>query len=138
MTFMFAKPETAYRLMGEKVYNFDPSKDYWYKPLSQSIEPEYSKAAKRKEWTTLFGYAAQLLGVHPDAPKMLNYIYNEFVKLMGDEYANFATTFLDERKPITPQGGQGQQMLAGGGGMPTSNQNMVPMSGAEMDTRGTV
>lgn len=138
MTFMFAKPETGYRLMGEKVYNFDPSKDYWYKPLSQSIEPEHSKMAKRKEWATLIGYTQQLLGIHPDAPKMLNYCYLQFIKLMGDEYTNFATTFLDENKPITPQGGQGQQMLEGGGGMPMSNQNMIPMSGQEMDTRGTV
>jgi len=136
MTFMFAKSETGYELMGEKVYNFDPSKDYWYKPLSQSIEPEYSKAAKRKEWATLFGYAVQLLGVHPDAVKMLNYIYSEYVKLMGDEYTNFASSFLDEKKPVTPQGGQGQQMLEGGNSMPMSNQNMVPQSGGELDARG--
>jgi len=136
MTFMFAKPETGYRLMGEKVYDFDPSKDYWYKPLSQSIEPEHSKAAKRKEWATLFGYAAQLLGVHPDAVKMLNYIYSQYVKLMGDEYSNFATTFLDEKKPVTPQGGQGRQMLESGNTMPMSNQNMIPQTSSEQDARG--
>ena len=136
MTFMFAKPETGYRLMGEKVYDFDPSKDYWYKPLSQSIEPEYSKAAKRKEWATLIGYTQQLLGVHPDAPKMLNYCYLQFIKLMGDEYANFGTKFLDESKPVAPQGGQGQGMLTGGNGMPMSNQNMIPQSGGELDARG--
>ena len=131
---MFAKPETGYKLMGEKVYNFDPSKDYWYKPLSQSIEPEHSKMAKRKEWATLIGYTQQLLGVHPDAVKMLNYCYGEFVKLMGDEYTNFATTFLDERKPVTPQGGAGGGQLEGGG-MAMSNQNMIPQSGGEMAAR---
>jgi hypothetical protein len=133
MTLQFAKPETGFKLMGDKVYEFNPSKDYYYKPLSQSIEPEHSKLAKRKEWTTLFGYAAQI--PHPDAVKMLNYIFGEITKLMGDEYANFNEKMLGESVPIeNTQGGGGMQEASGAGAV--SNQNLIPMTGAELGTRG--
>ena len=46
MTYQFAKPTTGLKLMGEKVYDFDITRGYWFKPLSQSIETEYSKGAK--------------------------------------------------------------------------------------------
>ena len=133
MTLSFAMPETGFQLMGDKVYDFDPTKDYYYKPVSQTIEPEYSKAAKRKEWSTFIGYAGQI--PHPDTVKLLNYAFIQFIKLMGDEYQDFADKLLDESKPIENQQG-GQQMLEQQTGMAPSNQNMIPQSGAEEDTRG--
>jgi hypothetical protein len=115
------------------VYDFNPDRDYYYKPLSQSIEPEHSKLAKRKEWTTLFGYAAQI--PHPDAVKMLNYIFGEITKLMGDEFSNFQESMLNEEQQIeNTQGGGGMQASADA--MQMSNQNNIPMSGAELGTRG--
>ena len=135
MTFSLAKPQTGLKLMGDKVYNFDPSKDYYYKPLSQTIEPEHSKMAKRKEWSTLLGYVAQIQ--HPDTVKMFNYILGEFVKLMGDEYENFGDKFLNEQIPIQNQsGGGGVGMLPGGNAAPASNQAGIAMSGPELDARG--
>jgi hypothetical protein len=133
MTLAFAKPETGMNLMGEKVFDFNPSRNYWFKPLSQSIEPEYSKNAKVQQWSTILGYVAQVQ--HPKAVAMFNYIMGEVVKLMGDETANFADKFLNEDEPLQPPDGAGAGMV-GGGGMPVSNQNNVPMSGAEMGTRG--
>jgi hypothetical protein len=64
---------------------------------------------------------------------MLNYAFVQFVKLMGDEYSDFADKLLDESKPIENQGGPGQVEQQG---MAMSNQNMIPQSGAELDTRG--
>ena len=141
MTHQFAKPETGFKLMGDKLYDFDPSKDYFYKPLSQSIEPEHSKLAKRKEWTTLFGYASQVAQIHPDGVKMINYIFGQIAKLMGDEHANFAMQFLDESIPAESQtqGGGGEQaggMQAGSDSGAVSNQSQLPMSGMELGTRG--
>ena len=136
MTWQFAKPETGYRLMGEKVYDFDPALDYYYKPLSQSIEPEYSKLAKRKEWTTLFGYAAQMAQIHPDGIKMVNYIFGQIAMLMGDEHANFANKFLNEAVPAVQEGGGAGAMMPSVSAAPVSNQNLIPMSGTEMGTRG--
>jgi len=132
MTLSFAMPETGFKLMGDKIFDFDPTKDYYYKPISQTIEPEYSKAAKRKEWSTIIGYAGQI--PHPDTVKLLNYAFAQFIKLMGDEYADFADKLLNESKPIENQ--QGQQMMEQQTGMAPSNQNMIPMSGQETDARG--
>jgi hypothetical protein len=64
---------------------------------------------------------------------MVNYIMGEIVKLMGDEYQNFSDKFLDEAQPMQQEGGVG---AVPGAQAPVSNQNNVPMSGAEMGTRG--
>jgi hypothetical protein len=138
MTYRFAKPETGLKLMGEKVYDFDPSKDYYYKPLSQSIEPEYSKVAKRKEWTTIIGYLIQLVAVRPDIIPLINYSLGEFVKLMGDEYQNVAKMLMDPQQPNLPDAGGGPQTQqpASAGALPMSNQNGVPQGAMEQSARG--
>ena len=135
MTYQYATEETAFMLMGEKMYDFDPSReDYFYKPLSQSIEPEYSKTAKRREWTTVLTTLGPLVATgSPDALKMFNYVFGEFVKLMGDEYQNFAKVFLSQ---IQSESGGQMQQPGQLGAPPVSNQNQIPMTGAEMGTRG--
>ena len=130
MTFMFAKPETGYQLMGEKVYNFDPSKDYWYKPLSQSIETSQSKDAKIKQWISLLGYVVQIQ--HPDTVKLVNHVLVQISELMGDEYGSFTKMLLGEDKPIQ----DGRVGAVPVSGMAVSNQNAIPMSGMEQDARG--
>jgi len=132
MTWRFAKPETGLKLMGDKIYDFNPTKDYYYKPVSASIESEQSKIMKRKEWATVLGYVSQLQ--HPNAVKLVNYILSEIAKLMGDEYANFANKLLDESIPIEQGGGGGGQQT--NPAMPAvSNQNLLPMSTSEVATR---
>ena len=105
-TWLFAEEETLFKLMGDKIYDFNPTLDYYYKPLSQSIETEQSKMVKRKEWTTLLGYVLQIQ--HPDAVKIVNYVLGELTKLMGDEYENMADKFLRENIPIQANGAQAQ------------------------------
>ncbi len=133
MTFRFAKPQTGYALMKDKVYDFDPSREYYYKPVSQSIEPEYSKAAKRKELTTIIGYLAQIATLHPDGVKALNYALFKFFKLFGDENEDIANMLMNQNVPMQ-EGGVGMtetpQTMAG------SNQYLLPASGPELDARG--
>jgi hypothetical protein len=141
MTYRFAKPETGLKLMGEKVYDFDPSKDYYYKPLSQSLEPEYSKVSKRKEWLVLIQQLTTLVTVRPDVLPILNYCIGEFVKLMGDEFQNVAKMLFNPQQPNLPEasggnGGPPQQQLGMGGGIPMSNQNGVPQGAMEQSARG--
>ena len=133
MTFVFAKPETGIQLMGDKVYDFDPNKDYWYKAVSQTIEPEHSKAAKRNELSTIIGYLGQIAPMHPDGVRLLNYALSKFFMLFGDEHSDIASRLMDERVPI--QSETGISMLPGGQ-TPVSNQNQIPMSGPEQDVRG--
>lgn len=133
MTMQFAKPETGYKLMGEKVYFFDPKKDYYYKPVSASIETEASKSEKIKNWTTIL---QSIIGVqHPDAVKAFNFIMTEISTLMGKEYANFSGKLLNEQVPMQ-QGTQGSPPAVTG--TPPSNQNGMPMSQQEQMVRGAM
>lgn len=127
MTYRFAEPETGLKLMGEKVYDFDPTKNFYYKPVSQSIETEQSKALKIKNWIQMLGYVAQIQ--HPDTVKIVDNILMKVSKLMGDEYYSFAGKYLNPNIPI--QGASQGQVQ----GIPASNQNGVPMSPAEITTR---
>src|SRR3989304_2876896 len=130
MTWSFAAPETGKKLMGEKVFNFDPSKDYFYKPVSQSIESEFSKSNKVKMWTQVLSYVAQIQ--HPDIVNIINYIMSQIFLYMGDEFVNFSNKLLNPQKPITPQGGnpEGADQIA------PSNQNGLPQQGMEAQARG--
>jgi len=132
MTYAFAFAETGEKLMGKKVYNFDPTRDYSYKPLSQSIESEQSKMAKIRMWQQIAGMVAQIQ--HPDTVLMLNYCFDKICKLMGDEYVNFALAFLGTDVPIQ-QGGQGAGGEGGGMQGAPSNQHQIPMSPEEGGAR---
>lgn len=130
MTYAFAQEETGMKLMGDKLVNFNPSLEYYYTPLSQSIESEQSKIVKRREWMTAMQTAAQLQ--HPGAAKMINLCFMEFVKLMGDEYENAANAALNEKIPM----GQGNQAPQPGQ-QPTSNEYGNMQSAPEMAARET-
>ena len=127
MTYRFATDRTGFELMGDKLYNFDPSLNYYFTPLSQSIEPESSKAAKLNTWTQLYQITAQTQ--NPSTAKRMNQIYGEIVKLMGDEYENVIP--LDENAPVQ-QGGQQASVE----GMPMSNQYGMTQSPEEAMARG--
>jgi len=133
MTYTFAKPETGRKLMGDKVYDFDPTLNYTYKPLSQSIESEQSKLAKLRMWDTIL---SRVIGIqHPDTVHVFNYIFNKICELMGDEYVNFAEAFLGTDIGITPRGqGGGSPEAIPYQGMP-SNQYGVQASPGETATR---
>ena len=132
MTWQFAKPETGEKLMGQKVVNFNPTFDYFYKPLSQSIETDESKALKVQRWTTILGYIAQMQ--HPDAPKLFNYIMMRICELQGDEFVNFAVGFLSPQFPLV-QDQQGDQATAGGAVGGSSNQYGIDMGNSQGMTR---
>lgn len=130
MTWQFAHPDTGYKLIGEKVYNFDPSKDYYYKPLSQSIETEYAKANKIKLLIQILQFIINVQ--HPDIVRMFNYLLTQILKNMGDEFANFGSVLLDPKKPIMPENAG---TPPGVSGTPTSNQNGTPMPAMEQAAR---
>lgn len=134
MTWQYAHPETGEKLMGDKVVNFNPVKDYYYKPLSQSIETEYSKANKIKFLIQVFGYVVAV--PHPDTIKVANMLLVKMLEFMGDEFSNFADKLFNPEKPMTPQGQGGGQEQPGASGMgAASNQNGVPMSTQEQMAR---
>ena len=131
MTFQFARAKTGLMLAGDKIRFFNPSLDYFYKPVSASIETEQSKENKVKQWTTILGYMVQVQ--HPDIVKLINDIMMKIAVYMGDEKVNFVDKLLNPDIPIQTQG-QGQQPMAGAV-QPMSNQNGIPQSSAEMGMR---
>lgn len=130
MTWQFAMSETASKLLGDKVYDFNPELDYTYKPVSEAIETATSKNAKIQQWTQVLQY--MMNSQNPKAPVMINYILGKIAALMGEEYVNFADKLLDQNVP-PPQTGQGSQPAAQG--MPASNQSGMPQSQGEMQSR---
>jgi len=128
MTHKFARKNTLVKLMGLKVFNFDPALDYYYKPLSQSIESDQSKQAKIQRWTQVLQIVSQTQ--QQDMISIFKYILMEITKLMGDEYDNIPG--IDTQKQIQSGSGsaQGQQMI----GAPT-NQSGISQSMPEMATR---
>lgn len=132
MTYQFAKPETGEKLMGEKLYDFDPSKDYYYKPVSASIESEQSKDVKIQRLIQLMGYTSNVQ--HPDTVKVLNRLLGRIYELMGDEVSEYGDALLDEGTPID----QGQPVQTEGGGVPATNQTGLPQTPAEQSVRRAV
>lgn len=130
MTWRFAKPETGKKLMGDKVYDFNPKKDYYYKPLSQSIETDQSKTAKEQRLTQILGYVSQIQ--HPDTVKLVNYLVSRILTYMGDEFVNFGDKLLNPKHAIQggPKGVQNPPAVD-----VASNQAGVVQSQSEQMTR---
>ena len=131
MTGKFAHPETGKKLMGDKVYDFDPNADYIYKPITQTIETESSKSNKIKMLQSTLGYIAQI--PNPNTPKLINKMLSKMFILLGDEYEDFKGALLDEQVPIMQPGGNGQATPME---TPMSNQSGVPMTSTEQAVRG--
>ena len=126
MTAQFAQAETGFKLMGNKLYDFDANADYVYKPLSQSIELEHSKAMKRNEIIQLINGLVRV--PNPKTAMLVNRLMAKFFELAGDEYVSFADALLDERVSVASQAGTPE---GGGSTPPTSNQRRLPMTGME-------
>jgi len=135
MTWSLASPQTGYELMGDKVFDFNPKLDFFYKPLSQSVEPEYSKNNKIRQLTTLFGYVA---GLQQPNPELMNYMLAKIFMFMGDEYVNIADKMLNQQNVQEQQGPEQQGMLPQPGETavePTSNQYGFGQEEGEIETR---
>lgn len=133
MTYQFAAPETAEKLLGDKIYDFNPTLDYTYKPVSAAIETASSRQMKINNWNTVLGYLANI--PNPKAAAMINYILIKIAMLMGDEYENLANNLLDESFFLPPGKQGGQQSMGKANGMSVSNQNGMMQSGMEMSAR---
>ena len=131
MTGKFAHPKTGEKLMGDKMYDFDPNADYFYKPVTTAIESESSKFQRRKDITTIFGYVAQV--PNPGTPRLLNRLLSMFFEAMGDEFEDFSKDLLDPNAPMEPptQGG-----ISDNPNNPTSNQTGLSQTILEQQARG--
>jgi hypothetical protein len=130
MAWQFMHPKTAEQIFEkDELMAFSPVGDYSYQPVTSAIEAEYSKKNKIQTWQQIMN---TVVGIqHPDAVKMINFIFKETCQLMGKEQATFAETFLNEKIPIE----QGNKKGANMQDEATSNQNGLPMQGGEQSAR---
>lgn len=131
MTWQFVTEETATNLLGGTLFDFNPKYDYWYKPISQSIESEYSKQKKIQYYLQILSYITQ--SQHPDALNLFNYLIQKILELLGDEFANFGNKLLSNKAPLNPMDQASQA-----GGPAASNQYGAMQSPAEQAARGTM
>ena len=130
MTYQFAQEETGFKLMGDKMQNFDPVLDYFYKPVTQSIESEQSKSMKVGQWTQILGYVSQFAQGRQDGVQLINYILQQIFSFMGDEFSNFGDKLLNPQEPPVDAAGQ-----VAGQVVPASNQTGIAQSGTEQGVR---
>jgi hypothetical protein len=134
MTYRFAHKQTGFELMGDKLYDFNPSLDYYYKPLSQAIESEQSKVAKLRIWQQILMIVTKIN--HPDTVKMINYVFNKMCEYLGDEQVNFAQAFLNPQIAAQPMSAAGGATNPEEGAvMPASNEYGIAQSFGEQGAR---
>ena len=131
MTFRFAKPETGEKLMGVKVFDFNPAKDYFYKPVSASIETEFSKQQKIQRIQSILSILVSVQ--HPNMVNMVNRLMTMWFELSGDEFVNFGNAMLNPEVPI--ETGTGGQQEDNAGGAVASNQFGLPQGAIEQGVR---
>lgn len=128
LTWQYAEPETFMKLLGDRAEDFNPDGDYYYKPVSQTIETEYSRNTKIKNLLMALSYVAQF--PHPEVTKMINYIMYKFFTLMGDEVDVIAKMILNPQVPI-----QNVTNTQNPNNAVTNNQFGLPMTAIESNTR---
>ena len=131
LTWQYAEEETLEKLVGDKLLTFNPDGDYYWKPVSQAIETEYSKSNKIKQLTAMMGILAPT--ENPKTPAMINFMAAKIFNLLGEENDTFAKFLLDPNATVP---GAEQQPEAEDAAV--SNQAGVPVSGMETGAREAV
>ena len=135
MTYMFAKPETAIKMMGEDAQFFDPDADYTYSPVTSNIETEYNKRTKLQLIDQFIGRLVKI--PNPNIWKTLNYLLSMAFDLFDKEFPDYKKYLLEENAPPPEAEGGGQQF---GGSTPAmqgeaSNQYGQPQMAQEQFAR---
>jgi hypothetical protein len=135
MSAQFMEEETAMKVLGEQIKAFDSDADYTYSPVTASIEMEQNKFRKLQIIDQFIGRVGNI--PNPNTPKLLNYLLSKAFELFGDEFPEYKQFLLDPNvpPPDTPGSvGNVKDMKD----QPMSNQNGVPMSGMETETRNNM
>lgn len=136
MTYRFCDAKTALKLMGQFAYIFDPDGDYTFIPLSQALEAEHSKRQKTATLDQMMGRVVGMVKLFPKptAKIVAKILEMQFLE-MGSEYQDVASILkeLTQAKPV--EEGKGAGSSADGKPEMTSNQNGLPVGGAEQGAR---
>lgn len=136
MTWQFAAYKTGQNLLGELIADFDASAEYLFKPVSQSIETQYSKDVKIKNWMAMAQVYAQV--PNKGTATLLNYIAQQIAKLQGEEYADIGSHLLDPKDENTATMGRSPGATGNETAGAVTNQSGSPVTGAEAGARMAV
>jgi hypothetical protein len=137
----FMLPETLQGLIGEDAFAYNPKRKDKFKPVSQALETEESKAYKLRIWDGLIGKFINF--PNPKSAAAVNYAMGEMLDLMGGSFKHFKKWMFEE-DPNTIllwqiATGKGNTMGATPPAGPTmtvtSNEQGIPQGGAEQMTR---
>ena len=136
MTYRFARPETAMKLMGQLAYVFDPDGDYTYVPLSKNLESEHTKRQKVATMDQMMGRVSALLKVFPKEAAMITakILQMEFEEL-GAEYQDVKGILDALTKAKPAEEGKGAEGVKDGKPEMTSNEQGLPVSPHEAGAR---
>ncbi len=133
MTWQFALPESAEKIFGDKIYDFNPYLEHTFKTVTESLETESSKQAKVAILDSMFMQSSQIQ--NKNTLKQLNYIFTKKAKLLGDEYEDVNDVLFDEAEEFVAAGGQGSQ-AAPGGQQVTNQTGLASPAGQPISTGG--
>ena len=147
----FMLPETLENILGQSAYDYNPSREDKFRPVSQALETEESKGAKVKNWIQILGMIVKF--PNPKTPLTINYILGQALELMGGDFKAFKKYMFSEDQesnllyelitggkinPATlpqisaPDKGGSPKKPRGGG---PQNQGAIPQSNKEQATR---
>lgn len=137
----FMLPETLDKILGPMARFYNPQREDRYKPVSQALETEASKQFKIRMYDQLLGRIVQMQ--NPKTPMVVNYVMGQIIELMGGNFKHFKTFMFTEDPTAVllyqlATGGGGSAPSANpppGGPVPPQNQNNLPQTGREMQTR---
>lgn len=136
----FMLPETLEEIIGkEYAMAYNPKRKDKFKPVSQALETEESKAYKLKTWQGMLGMVAPIQ--NPKTPTVVNYILGQMIEVLGKNFSHFKK-FMFEEDPETmllytlATGAKGQgSPPAMNPAAPPQNQMGTPQPGAEQNAR---
>ena len=108
----FMLPQTLEKMIGEYAFAYNPGREDKFKPVSQALETEESKAFKIKMWDQILGRVVGLAQMNPKAPMAVNFILGQIYELMGGNFKSMRK-FLMEDDPLK---NARYQMMTGGKG----------------------
>lgn len=139
----FMLPQTLEELLGEYAQFYNPKREDKFKPVSQALETEDSKAVKIRMWDQVLG---RVVGFpNPKTPMVVNYIMGQVLELMGGDFKAFKKFMFEEDPKINAyyalatggqMGGMAPTPNAGGGG--PQNQTGLPQGQMEQMNRANM
>jgi hypothetical protein len=138
----FMLPDTLEELIGKELAEaYNPKRRDKFKPVSQALESETTKAYKMKTWQGILGMVSSIQ--NPKTPMVVNYVIGQMLEVMGKNFAHFKK-FMFEEDPVTmllyqlatgSKGGQGSPPM-NDIGAPPQNQLGMPQQPMEQQVRG--